>query len=201
MLLLVCAWEPIADSFTRVVCVKIAKVQLGLLPLTQAKGLFMSIAIFPGSFDPITNGHLDLIERGLKMFDTVMIAVLVNPSKKPLFSIEEKIALIQEAVPSKRVVVASFQGLLVEFAREQKATTILRGLRAVSDFEYEMQMAMMNRELDPKIETVFLMPKSVYSFLSSRLVKEVASLGGDISQFVPSCIKRALTEKLGKSSS
>lgn len=155
----------------------------------------MTVAIFPGSFDPITNGHLDLIERGLTMFDKVIIAVLVNPSKKPLFSEAEKIALIREAVPSDRVEVASFQGLLVNFAKDMNAKVILRGLRAVSDFEYEMQMTMMNRELAPNLETVFLMPKSVYSFLSSRLVKEVASLGGDIRQFVPPSIEAALREK------
>jgi len=129
------------------------------------------------------------------MFDKVIVAVLVNPAKKPLFTDEEKIELIRNAAGSNRVEVAFFQGLLVDFAREQGATVILRGLRAVSDFEYEMQMTMMNRELAPDLETVFLMPKSVYSFLSSRLVKEVASLGGDITQFVPPSIKHALMEK------
>lgn len=158
----------------------------------------MSIAIFPGSFDPITNGHVDLVERGLKMFDKVIVAVLVNPNKKPLFSDDERLALIREVLPSPRVEVAYFQGLLVDFARDQGAAVILRGLRAVSDFEYELQMAMMNRELAPDLETVFLMPKAVYSYLSSRLVKEVASLGGDVSQFVPPTIETALKQKYTK---
>ncbi len=157
----------------------------------------MRIAIFPGSFDPITNGHLDLIERALKMFDKIVVAVLVNQAKKPLFSDDERLALIRESIGSDRVEVAYFEGLLVRFAHEIGATVILRGLRAVSDFEYEMQMAMMNREQAPDLETVFLMPKSVYSFVSSRLVKEVASLGGEVSQFVPPCIERALRGKFG----
>ena len=155
----------------------------------------MTLAIFPGSFDPITNGHLDLIERGLKMFDRVEIAVLVNEAKQPLFTNEERLDLIRRCVPSKRVSVSSFSGLLVDFARAQGATAILRGLRAISDFEYELQMAMMNRELAPNMETVFLMPKNVYSYLSSRLVKEVASLGGDVSQFVPAVIEDELKLK------
>lgn len=157
----------------------------------------MPIAIFPGSFDPITNGHLDLIERGLKMFDKIVVAVLVNQAKKPLFSDDERLALIRESIGSDRVEVAYFEGLLVRFAHQIGATVILRGLRAVSDFEYEMQMAMMNREQAADLETVFLMPKSVYSFVSSRLVKEVASLGGEVSQFVPPCIERALRGKFG----
>jgi pantetheine-phosphate adenylyltransferase len=157
----------------------------------------MSIAIFPGSFDPLTNGHLDLIKRGLKMFDTVIVSVLVNPAKTPLFTGDERLALIRECFPSERVQVEYFKGLLVDFARKRDATVILRGLRAVSDFEYELQMAMMNRELAPDIETVFLMPKAVYSYLSSRLVKEVAGLGGDVSELVPPVIKQALDQKYG----
>lgn len=155
----------------------------------------MSVALFPGSFDPITNGHLDLVERGLKMFDKVIVSVLVNPNKKPLFSGDERLELIRKCLPSERVEVLYFQGLLVDFARDRGATVILRGLRAVSDFEYEMQMAMMNRELAPDLETVFLMPKTVYSFLSSRLVKEVAALGGDVRDFVPPVIDKALQAK------
>jgi len=155
----------------------------------------MTLAIFPGSFDPITYGHIDLIERALKMFDKVHVAVLVNANKQPLFSNDEKMALIRRCVPSKRVEVESFEGLLVDFARTRGATAIIRGLRAVSDFEYELQMAMMNRELAPNMETVFLMPKNVYSYLSSRLVKEVASLGGDVSNLVPDVIERELKGK------
>jgi len=155
----------------------------------------MSRAIFPGSFDPVTHGHLDIVERALKMFDSVYIAVLINSSKDPLFTSEERLELIRRCVTSQRVRVLSFSGLLVDFARSQQASVIIRGLRAVSDFEYELQMAMMNRELASDLETVFLMPKAVYSYLSSRLVKEVASLGGDISQLVPPAIEQALKEK------
>ena len=155
----------------------------------------MSTAIFPGSFDPITHGHLDIVTRALKMFDNVCIAVLVNSSKDPLFTAPERLELIGKCVSSPRVRVLSFRGLLVDFARAQGASVIIRGLRAVSDFEYELQMAMMNRELASDLETVFLMPKAVYSYLSSRLVKEVASLGGDISKLVPPEIENALKMK------
>ncbi len=155
----------------------------------------MRLAIFPGSFDPITNGHLDLIDRALKMFDRVYVAILTNTSKKPLFTIEERLGMMRECQRSERVLVGSFQGLLVDFAHAQGAAVIIRGLRAVSDFEYELQMAMMNRELAPNLETVFLMPKNVYSYLSSRLVKEVAVLGGDISKLVPKNVEEALKRK------
>ena len=158
----------------------------------------MSIALFPGSFDPITYGHVDLIQRGLKMFEKVIVAVLVNPNKKPLFSDDERLRLIREALPDPRVEVAYFQGLLVDFARANNAKVLLRGLRAVSDFEYELQMAMMNRVLDDELETVFLMPKTVYSFLSSRLVKEVASLGGEVAQLVPPTTLEALKRKFAE---
>ncbi len=159
----------------------------------------MVTAIFPGSFDPITNGHLDLIERAQKMFDKVCVAVLVNASKNPLFTIEERMEMMRKCVSSDRVEVFSFRGLLVDFARDRDAKVLVRGLRAVSDFEYELQMAMMNRELSPELETVFLMPKTVYSYLSSRLVKEVARLGGDVSKLVPQIVVRELAEKYGKS--
>ncbi|CAM2008965.1 pantetheine-phosphate adenylyltransferase [Acanthopleuribacter pedis] len=156
----------------------------------------MALAIFPGSFDPMTNGHLDIINRALKMFDRVMVAVLMNSAKKnPLFTIEERLALLRACIPSDRVVVSSFEGLLVDFAKHQDAKVLLRGLRAVSDFEYELQMAMMNRHLDEDIETVFLMPKTDYSYLSSRMVKEVARLGGDVSALVPPLIETSLRKK------
>lgn len=161
----------------------------------------MAIAIFPGSFDPITNGHVDLVERGLKMFDKVIVSVLVNPNKTPLFTVAERSAIIRRCFPSERVVVDSFRGLLVDFAREKGAKVIMRGLRAVTDFEYELQMAMMNRELFPELETVFLTPQTVYSYLSSKLVREVANLKGDISKFVPPHVEVALKEKFGNASS
>lgn len=156
----------------------------------------MTVAIIPGSFDPMTNGHIDLIERALKMFDHVIVAVLVNSAKNPLFSIEERLQMIRACFDTDRVSVEGFDGLLVDFARKKKARVLVRGLRAVSDFEYELQMAMMNRELEPDLETVFLMPKTVYSYLSSRMVKEVARLGGDVSRLIPPLVERLLREKL-----
>ena len=160
----------------------------------------MTTAIFPGSFDPMTNGHLDLILRATEMFDKVIVAVLINHSKKPLFTLEERMELLSRCIASEKVEVSSFKGLLVDFAKEQKAHVILRGLRAVSDFEYELQMAHMNRELNSEIETVFMVPQTVYSYLSSRLVKEVASLGGNISNLVPPLVEEALAEKLPEGS-
>lgn len=162
----------------------------------------MTVAILPGSFDPITNGHLDLLERGLKMFERVIVAVLNNDAKTPLFTAEERLELIHQSLQGRdlelnRIEVESFEGLLVEYAKARGAKVILRGLRAVSDFEYELQMAMMNRNLDPDLETVFLMPQNVYSYLSSRMVKNVASLGGDISSLVPAPIDQALKTKFG----
>jgi len=153
-------------------------------------------AIYPGSFDPVTNGHLDLIERSLKIFDEVIVAVARNAEKQPLFSVEERVVLLQESIGSHpRVKVKSLDGLLVEAARNQEAFVIIRGLRAVSDFEFEFQMALTNRRLEPKVETIFLAPREDCIFLSSRIVKEVASLGGDIAAFVPKHVAMALRKK------
>ncbi len=153
-------------------------------------------ALYPGSFDPVTNGHLDVLKRASSLFDEVLVAVAQNDSKSALFSTEERIRLIQQStqdLPNIRI--TSFQGLLVDFARKQDARAIIRGLRAISDFEYEFQMALMNRSLEPKLETLFLMPSEEYTYLSSRLVKEVSRLGGDISRFVPHCVVAALKER------
>ena len=151
--------------------------------------------IYPGSFDPITNGHLDVIERAAKLFDRVIVAVAVNSSKVPLFSKDQRQEQITEAVAALgNVEVDAFDGLLVDFARDQKAQAIIRGLRAVSDFEFEFQLALMNRKLEPEIETIFMMPHETYTFLSSKLVKEVAQLGGDVSAFVPPHVERALAD-------
>ena len=152
-------------------------------------------AIYPGSFDPLTNGHLDIIERSLRLFDEVVIAILVNPSKQSLFSVEERHAIITEAAASDRVRVDTFGGLLVHYAVAQGATAIVRGIRAVSDYEYELQMALMNRRLEPSVETVFLMSAEAYSYVSSRLVKEVASLGGSVHGLVPPLVGARLAER------
>lgn len=157
------------------------------------------IAVVPGSFDPITNGHIDIIRRAADVFDTVYVAVLNNSSKKPLFSIEERTALIKEVtkdLPNIRIETSS--GLLIDYAREKKAKAIVRGLRAVSDFEYEMQITSMNRVLDENIETFFIMSKNQYSFLSSSIVKEVAKYGGNVSELVPPIVEQALKEKFAK---
>jgi pantetheine-phosphate adenylyltransferase len=154
------------------------------------------IAIYPGTFDPITNGHLDLVERALRIFDEVIIAVAQSQRKQPLFSIKERLNLIRLAVKGfERARVETFNGLLVEYVKKKKGVAILRGLRAVSDFEYELQMAHMNRRLDTNIETVFMMPSEDYSFLTSTIVKEIASFGGDVKDFVPVEVERALIEK------
>jgi pantetheine-phosphate adenylyltransferase len=156
-----------------------------------------SLAVFPGTFDPITNGHMDIIERGLSVFDEVIVAILVNPEKNPLFSVEERGELIRSSLRGKRrASVDTFSGLLVDYARRVGATTIVRGLRAISDFENEFQMGLMNRRLDPKIETVFMMPAESYSYISSRLVKEVFQLGGRVEGLVPPVVERRMKEKL-----
>jgi len=157
------------------------------------------LAVFPGSFDPLTNGHLDIVKRGLAVFDRVRLAILVNSEKKPLFSVEERLAILREAFRGKpRLEVDTFSGLLVDYARKVGAGVIIRGLRAISDFEYEFQMALMNRRLDPRIETVFMMPAESYSYVSSRLVKEVFGLGGRVSDLVPPVVERRLREKYGR---
>ena len=153
------------------------------------------IAVYPGSFDPVTKGHEDLIRRSLAFVDRVVVAVAVNVAKQPLFTLEERVGLIRETVRLPGVEVQSFDGLLVEFARRIGASVIVRGLRAVSDFEYEFQMALMNRNLDPKLETVFLVPAFDLTYLSSSLVREVARFGGDVSQLVHPAVQQALKRK------
>ena len=155
-------------------------------------------AVYPGSFDPITKGHEDLIHRSLGFVDHIVVAVAVNLAKQPLFTFDERVALIRECVPDKRVEVQSFDGLLVDFAKKVGATVIVRGLRAVSDFEYEFQMALMNRNLGPHIETVFLVPAFDLTYLSSSLVREVARFGGDVSALVHPAVQKALKRKFGK---
>jgi pantetheine-phosphate adenylyltransferase len=152
-------------------------------------------AIYPGSFDPLTNGHLYLIQRGLQMFDKLIVAILVNPKKQPLFSIDERRAMIKDAVKDPRVEIDDFQGLLVDYARKKNAKVIMRGLRAVSDFEYEFQLANMNRKLSPDIETVFMMTGEDYFYISSNLVREVASLGGNVEGLVPDGVLKKLKAK------
>jgi pantetheine-phosphate adenylyltransferase len=157
----------------------------------------MRTAIYPGSFDPLTNGHLDVIQRATKLFSRVVVAVAKSDSKQPLFTLEERLKLVNKAVRHMpNVETDAFDGLLVEYAARRSATAVVRGLRAVSDFEFEFQLALMNRKLDERVETIFMMPKDTYTFLSSRIVKEIARLGGDVSAFVPAHVKAALKEKL-----
>jgi len=156
----------------------------------------MRRAIYPGSFDPVTNGHLDVIERARKLFDEVIVAVAHNEEKQPLFSLKDRLHLLRETAGKiDHVRIVEFKGLLVDFARKAEAKAVIRGLRAVSDFEFEFQMALMNRKLDGAVETIFLMPKEEYTYLSSRIVKEIAGLGGDVSSFVPACVVKALKTK------
>jgi pantetheine-phosphate adenylyltransferase len=153
-------------------------------------------AIYPGSFDPITNGHIDIIRRGLDIFDKIIVSVLENPIKNPLFPAVRRVEMIRQIFKhEKKVEVKSFQGLLVEFARRNKARIVIRGLRAISDFEYEFQMALMNRNLAPDVETFFMMPSLTSTFLSSKLVKEVFALGGPVRDLVPPAVEKALSEK------
>ncbi|NBV33839.1 MAG: pantetheine-phosphate adenylyltransferase [Proteobacteria bacterium] len=158
-------------------------------------------AIYPGSFDPITNGHLDVLSRAARLFDEVIMAVAINQSKQVLFTVEERVELLKAScqhLPNVRV--ASFNGLLVDFARQSEAKAVIRGLRAVSDFEFEFQMALMNRSLEPELEALFLMPSEEYSYISSRMVKEVARLGGEVSRFVPKCVEHALKARFAAQS-
>lgn len=157
-----------------------------------------SIAVYPGSFDPVTRGHEDLIRRARRFADRLVVAVAVNPAKQPLFTLDERVALIRRVVDDPAVEVRSFDGLLAEFARVAGATLIVRGLRAISDFEYEFQMALMNRNLAPGIETVFLVPAFDLTYLSSSLVREVARFGGDVSSLVHPAVQQALKKKLGR---
>lgn len=157
----------------------------------------MRTAIYPGSFDPLTNGHLDVVQRAAKLFDRVIVAVAENEGKNPLFEQAERVALVSKAVTRlTNVRVDSFNGLLVDYVAACGAQAIVRGLRAISDFEFEFQLALMNRKLDENIETIFMMPKDTYTFLSSRIVKEIARLGGDVSAFVPAHVQTALLKKL-----
>jgi len=154
------------------------------------------LAIFPGSFDPLTNGHVDIVLRSAHLFERVLVAVLVNPNKRPLFSADERVAIIRDVFSEyPNVEVDSFAGLLVDYARTRRASAIIRGMRAVSDFEFEFQMALMNRHLEPTLETVFMMPAEQYTYLSSRLIKEVFSLGGDIRGLVPVAVERRMKDK------
>jgi pantetheine-phosphate adenylyltransferase len=153
-------------------------------------------AIYPGSFDPVTNGHLDLIARAAKMFDHLVVAILRNSAKNPLFTVEERVAMLSEGTAEfGNVSVSTFDGLLVEFAREERAHAVVRGIRAISDYEYELQMALMNRRLAPDVETIFLMPDAKYSFVSSRLVKEVFRLGGSVDGLVPRFVIDRMKDK------
>ncbi|MFW6134312.1 MAG: pantetheine-phosphate adenylyltransferase [Elusimicrobiota bacterium] len=156
-------------------------------------------AIYPGSFDPPTKGHVDIIERGLTIFDNIIVAVIINPSKETLFTVEERCEMLEKVCADRKgIEIKSFQGLLVEFAESNNAYTILRGLRAVSDFEYEFQMALMNRKLNPNVKSVYLMPSPEFTYLSSSLIKEVYSLGGKVKDMIPSCVEDYLKLKFDK---
>jgi len=156
-----------------------------------------SVAIYPGSFDPVTNGHLDLIERGQKMFDRLIVAVLKNTEKEPMFSVPERVDMLREVTRHwESVEIDVFEGLLVDYARKRGAAVILRGIRAVSDYEYELQMALMNRKLEPRLETVFMMPGETYSYLSAKVVREIAHFGGPLAGLVPPTVEQRLRAKV-----
>jgi len=157
-----------------------------------------TLAVYPGSFDPLTNGHVDIIERGARLFDRIIVAMLVNAEKSPMFTMAERVEIARAVFKNHpNVEIDTFDGLLVNYMQRRKANVIVRGLRAVSDFEYEMQMALMNRELEEAVETVFMMPAAQYSFISSRLIKEVFSLGGRVHGLVPDLVEKKLQEKQG----
>lgn len=159
----------------------------------------MKIAVYPGTFDPVTYGHLDILERALKLFDKVIITIARNTAKDPLFTEEERLILLRQVTESyKNIEVDCFEGLLVDYVLQKKATAIVRGLRAMTDFEYELQMALMNQKLNEKVETVFLMPNEKYTYLSSNVVREIARLHGDVSEFVPTAVWKALRQKNGR---
>jgi pantetheine-phosphate adenylyltransferase len=159
----------------------------------------MRTAIYPGSFDPLTNGHLDIIQRAAKLFDHVIVAVAQNEGKKPLFSLKDRLSLVQQSLGEfPNVEADSFDTLLVDYAAKQNGQAIIRGLRAVSDFEFEFQLALMNRKLNGSVETIFMMPRETYTFLSSRIVKEIARLGGNVECFVPPHVRTALSRKFGR---
>ncbi len=190
------ALPPEIGSLRLIRSYKYGDTSLSLFKKEYQKGTVMKLAIYPGTFDPITNGHLDLVERGLRIFDRIIIAVAPNPRKEPFFSLEERLKLAKESVKRfKNVSVEPLGGLLVQYVKDKGGVAIIRGLRAVSDFELELQMALMNRRLDMNIETVFMMPCEDHSFLSSTIVKEVASFGGSVEGLVPDAVKRALTER------
>ncbi|MFP5203973.1 MAG: pantetheine-phosphate adenylyltransferase [Acidobacteriota bacterium] len=154
-------------------------------------------ALYPGTFDPPTNGHIDLIQRGSRLFDRLIVAILINPVKNPLFAVAERVEMLKEATSAvPNVSIATFNGLMVDFARQQRVSAVLRGIRAISDYEYEFQMALMNRRLAPEIETVFLQPAGRYSFVSSRMVKEVFSLGGDVTGLLPPNVLKRLRARI-----
>ena len=158
------------------------------------------IAVYPGTFDPITHGHTDLVRRAMNVFDHVIVGIAANPSKQPMFDIDERVAMAQQVLADyQQVEVCGFSGLLVDFAKSKSAVAVIRGLRAMSDFEYEFQLANMNRALSPEIESIFLTPSEKFSYISSSLIREICSLKGDVSQFVPSNVAEALAERLQKS--
>ena len=155
------------------------------------------LAIYPGTFDPVTNGHIDIIERCSKLFDHVIVAILINPDKAPLFTVEERASMLRRVVRSrfKNVIIDTFDGLLVDYAIRKKANVIVRGIRAISDYEYELQMALMNRRLQPRIETVFMMPAEAYTYVSSKLIREIFMLGGSVKGLVPDIVEQRLRDK------
>jgi pantetheine-phosphate adenylyltransferase len=159
----------------------------------------MKIAVYPGTFDPVTYGHLDILERALRLFDKVIVTIARNTAKDPLFTEEERLILLKQVTKRyKSIEVDCFEGLLVDYVQQKKATAIVRGLRAMTDFEYELQMALTNRKLNEKVETVFLMPNEKYTYLSSNVVREIARLGGNVSEFVPPVVQKALRQKNGR---